>query len=173
MDNKKKKNKIIILIALLIVLSLIIGIAGILYAKYIKSTNGTSTADVAKMICYMEVESSEATKTNINPYCDVTVKDYNQISDNSQEITETDVEYIITVTAKQDENGNPFQLPNYYWQDSSGNIIAQSVPVSGKFKHGQAADHNYRIVFRNDGERDIKKYVELRLNAIQASESNN
>ena len=169
MRNKIAKNKkIAILSLLLILLLLIIATCGIAYSKYITTVRGTATAQVAKMICYMEVDSSDAEKTIINPYCIVTVKDFNQLQGNAQEITETDVQYTITVTPKQDENGNPFELPAYYWLDSNGTIIAHSTAVSGSFTHSNADTHEYKIVFLNNGEQDIRKYVEFNLNAVQA-----
>ena len=164
----EKKKKITILALLLILLILIITAIGVTYSKYVKTVSETATAQVAKMICYMEVDSSEAEKTIINPYCIVTVKDFNQLQGNTQEITETDVQYTITVTPKVDENGQPFTLPAYYWQDSNGTIIAQSAPVTGSFTHSVAATHEYKIVFLNNGEQDIKKYVEFNLQAVQA-----
>lgn len=165
MDRKKKITLLALLLILLIIIITAIGVA---YSKYTTTANGTATAEVAKMICYMEVDSSEAEKTIINPYCTVTVKDFNVLQGNAQEVTETDVQYTITVTAKLDENGQPFVLPAYYWKNSSGTIIAQSTALTGSFTKGNAETHEYTIVFANNGEQDIKKYVEFNLQAVQA-----
>lgn len=165
-DKKNIKAIVIIIIAIILVIaSLIFGIA---YSKYKNNiAQGTATVDVAKMICYMDVDSSAAEKTVINPYCDITVKDFN-VSGGTTEVTETDVQYTITVTALNDENNQPFVLPPYHWENAQGTIIARSAPVTGTFTHSQQATHTYRIVFQNDGTEDIIRYVRFDLTAVQA-----
>ena len=55
-ENKKKSIFMLLLTLIMIVLlSLTFGIA---YAKYLTSANGSATAQVADMICKMEIKSS-------------------------------------------------------------------------------------------------------------------
>lgn len=110
------------------------------------------------MICNMEVVPSEENKSIINPYCTVTVNNYNT----SDKVTETDVNYTIEVMPKED-----FEMPEYYWQDSSGKIVARSTEVSGSFKNQEKSQHEYKIVFINSGEKDITRLVEFNLIVIQ------
>ncbi len=155
------RNKIIIyllLIFILILLMVVLIKTG--YSKYTEEINGSTSAKVAKMICEIEVLPSEDNKEVINPYCIVTVKDYN----NNDEITETDVEYTIEVLPKGD-----FKMPEYYWQDSNGIIIARSTQVNGRFVKGNKNENKYKIVFLNSGEEDITRLVEFNLIAIQGT----
>ena len=85
MNKKEKhssnKNKNVLVISLLLVITLIlIVICGIAYAKYLSTATGSATAEIAEMICTMEVKSSSedangnvvtienADKKIINPY---------------------------------------------------------------------------------------------------------
>ncbi len=199
MNKKEKhssnKNKNVLVISLLLVITLIlIVICGIAYAKYLTTATGSATAEIAEMICTMEVKSSSedangnvvtivnADKKIINPYCIVTVKDYKGASEaNPGDITQTDVGYTITVTPKRDANGfETFTMPAYNWYEiaspdaTSGTKLATSVPLAssmsskGTFKNGVAETRYYKIVFLNSGEEDITRYVDFELKAVQA-----
>lgn len=159
--NNENKTKITIIGIILAIIILVIAIFTIAYAKYITSVSGQATAEIAKMICEMNVTSSEANKQVINPYCIVTVKNYNE----NNEITETDVNFKIEVTPKEN-----FEMPEYYWQNSEGVIVAQSTAVTGSFKNGLKDLKEYKIVFLNSGEEDITRLVDFNLVAIQANE---
>ena len=172
-ENKKKSIFMLLLTLIMIVLlSLTFGIA---YAKYLTSANGSATAQVADMICKMEIKSSSenasgqvispSDKTIINPYCI---------------ITETDVNYVINVTPKKDNNGQEsFTMPAYNWYEiaspdaESGTKIATSTALSsssttkGNFKNKVAETRYYKIVFLNSGEQDITRYVDFELKAVQ------
>ena len=188
-ENKKKSIFMLLLTLIMIVLlSLTFGIA---YAKYLTSVNGSATAQVADMICIMEIKSSSenasgqvispSDKTIINPYCIVTVKDYDGTSEsNPGKITETDVNYVINVTPKKDNNGQEsFTMPAYNWYEiaspdaESGTKIATSTALSsssttkGNFKNKVAETRYYKIVFLNSGEQDITRYVDFELKAVQ------
>lgn len=158
METKKTIIKISTILAIIILVIVIFTIA---YAKYTTSVSGQATTEVANMICEMNVTSSEASKQVINPYCIVTVKNYND----ADEITETDVNFKIEVTPKED-----FEMPEYYWQNSEGVIIAQSTAVTGSFKNGLKDLKEYKIVFLNSGEKDITRLVDFNLVAIQVTE---
>jgi len=156
--NKSKNNKTIKLAIIILILIIAVIISGFAYAKYVTSKQASATAQIAQMICEMEVQSSEADETIINPYCTVTVKNYNA----EEKVTETDLNFKIEVTPKGD-----FTLPEYYWKDSTGTILAQSTEVSGSFQIGAKASKEYTIVFLNSGEEDIVRNVDFNLVAIQ------
>ena len=113
------------------------------------------------MICELEVESSEADETIINPYCTVKVKNYND----KDEITQTDLSFKIEVKPKGD-----FVLPEYYWKDSAGTILAQSTEVTGSMTHNAKENKEYTIVFLNSGEEDVVRNVDFNVVAIQVGE---
>lgn len=158
--SKLKQNKKLIIAVLIVLIILIAIIFGIGYSRYIVSLNGSSSQDIAEMICNMEVVPSEENRSIINPYCIVTVKNYNS----EDKITETDVNYTIEVVPKED-----FEMPEYYWQDSEGRIIARDAEVSGNFKNQEKSTHEYKIVFKNSGEQDTIGLVEFNLKAIQGN----
>lgn len=160
-EKKENKTKITIIGVILAIIILVIVIFTIAYAKYITSVSGQATGEIAKMICEMNVTSSEANKQVINPYCIVTVKNYNE----NNEITETDVNFKIEVAPKDN-----FEMPEYYWQNSEGVIVAQSTVLTGSFKNGLKDLKEYKIVFLNSGEEDITRLVDFNLVAIQANE---
>lgn len=163
-SNKSKKaytkraNLVIIILLILIIVGVLASYA---YAKYTTTVSGSASAQVAQMICEIEVVPSEATDTIINPYCDVTVKNYNA----DDKVAETDISFKIEVTPKDN-----IVLPEYYWQDSNGTILAQSTEVTGKFESGVKEDLKYKIVFLNSGEEDITRLVDFNLVALQANE---
>lgn len=157
--SKGKKTIIIAVLVLILIITIILSVFA--YAKYVTTKTATATAQIAQMICEMEVQPSDADKTIINPYCTVTVKNYN----NEDKITETDVNYKIEVTPKGD-----FVLPEYYWKDTSGTILAQSTEISGNFQTGEKDSKEYIIVFLNSGEEDIVRNIDFNLVAIQVGE---
>lgn len=160
-ESKENKKTIKKITAVLVIISLVLVIFTIAYAKYVTNVSGQATAEIAKMICEMNVTSSEANKQVINPYCIVTVANYNE----NNEITETDINFKIEVTPKEN-----FEMPEYYWQNSEGVIVAQSTAVTGSFKNGLKDLKEYKIVFLNSGEEDITRLVDFNLVAIQANE---
>lgn len=157
-ERKDKSIKIAIL-ALIIIIILIIVLVGFAYAKYVETYEGEATTQIAKMICEMDVVPSEANKSIINPYCKVTVKNYNV----NNEVTETNIDYTIQVSPKDD-----FKLPEYYWQNSDGDIISRSNELTGNFKNGVKEETEYTIVFLNSGEEDIMEKVEFNIVAVQS-----
>lgn len=179
MENPNKSNSINKWIILGIIIALIVIIVSLFslgYSKYTKELTGSATAQVATMICEMEVQSSEKSPTVINPYCTITVSDY----DTNNKITETDIGFTIDVSPK----GN-FVLPEFEWKNSSGQVIARSVDVldgggnviartatfpKQTFESGQKQDKVYTIVFKNTGEEEVTRRVEFTLNAIQEPE---
>lgn len=159
MKEKKDKSVSIVILALMLIMVLIIILVGFGYAKYIETYKGDASAEVAKMVCEMEVEQSEANKSIINPYCKITVRNYNANGD----ITETDVNYTIQVLTKDD-----LELPKYYWQDSNGTRVSENSELEGEFKNGKQEEREYTIVFLNSGEKDILRTLEFNLVAVQA-----
>ena len=160
-ENKNTKLVKLAMIALMCVFLIVIFVFA--YAKYTTTVTGTATAEIANMICEMEVQVSEADKSIINPYCVVIVKNYNK----ENEITETQVKYKIEVTPKGD-----FTLPEYYWKNSEGIIIAQSTEVTGTLEVGAKDEEEYKIVFLNAGEEDIVRNVNFNLVAVQRKRFN-
>lgn len=160
MEDKKKRKIIIILITLLMLFIL----GTFIFGKYMSTKQANNAMQVAKMICEMEIEQSKDDRTNINPYCIVKVMNY----DVKDKVSETDVNFKIEVTPKEG-----FVLPEYYWKDSEGTIVAQSTPVSGDFKNGVKELKEYKIVFLNSGEKDIIENVDLNLIAVQTIEEKN
>lgn len=195
MKNTEKNKKIFpikaqIMALIVIILLLLILISGFAYAKYIQTIQGSATAQVAKMICTIDVKSSSEDekgnviqpidKTVVNPYCIITVKDYSGESTNPTAITETDVSYKISVEPKKDANGeNTFELPEYYWYEISSpesqtatkiatsTALTSNICSDGDFKSGKAETRYYKIVFLNSGEQDITRYVDFNLTATQ------
>lgn len=157
---KQKNNKLIIIIVLSILIILII-ISTFAYAKYITTKEASATAQIATMICELEVEASEADETIINPYCIVKVKNYNE----KDEVTQTDVNFKIEVKPKGD-----YKLPEYYWKDSTGTILAQSTEITGSMSTDGKQQKEYRIVFLNSGEEDIVRNVEFNVVALQVDD---
>lgn len=158
---KERKDKLIrtVILALTLIIILIIVLMVFGYAKYISTYKGEAKAQIAQMICEMEVVPSEANKSIINPYCKVTVKNYNLNND----ITETDVEYSVQVLPKDD-----FELPEYYWQNSDGVIISRNNELTGSFKSGVKDETECTIIFLNSGEEDIIEKVEFNIVAVQS-----
>lgn len=196
-ENKTYKNKnVLILVLLLIIMLIMIIVCGIAYAKYLSTATGSATAEVAEMVCTMEVKSSSennngevinpADKTIINPYCIVTVKDFEGANQsNPDKVTETDVGYSISVKPKKDSNEqDTFVMPAYNWYEisspdaESGTKIATSTDLvssstsKGNFKNKVADTRYYKIVFLNSGEQDITRYVDFELKATQVNQSN-
>lgn len=159
-QKNKNKKKIFIILILLGIILLITIIFPFAYAKYISTINSSASVEVAKMICEMEVLPSENTSTIINPYCTVTVKNYND----KNEITESNVNYKIEVLPKGD-----YTLPEYYWKDSEGTILAHSTALTGGIKYGTKTEKVYTIVFLNSGEQDVSRLVDFNLSAVQGS----
>lgn len=152
-------NRIVVFLILIILfLILITVIFETAYSRYMEQSEGQVSGEIAKMICEMEVIPSEADKTIINPYCMVTVKNYNS----NNEITETNVKYTIDVVAKEN-----FEMPEYYWQDTNGTILARSTSIKGNFENEVKKSDGYKIVFMNTGEQNITRLVEFKLTAIQ------
>lgn len=158
MKEKKDKSVSIVILTLMLMMMLIIILVGFGYAKYIETYKGDVSAEVAKMVCEMEVVPSEADRLIINPYCKITVKDYNA----NGEITETNVNYTIEVRPKDD-----FKLPEYYWQSSNGTIVSRNSNLVGNFKNGVKDEIEYKIIFLNSGEEDILRLVDFNLVATQ------
>lgn len=160
LEEKKEYNKTLLIIAtILLFIIVVIVLFTFGYSKYITTKTGTATTEMANMICEMEVEASEANREIINPYCMVEVKNYNT----ANEITETDVNYKIEVTAKEG-----YTLPQYYWQDLNGTTLAYDTAVTGSFTHSSKQSITYKVVFANSGEKDITQIVDFNLVAIQA-----
>ena len=150
--SKHSQNTVIsrnaTVIALMLILIIIIGIiSGVAYSKYVTQSSGKATAEIAKIICLMDVKSSSednsgnvitpADKTVINPYCIVTVKNYNGDISNPTEAT-------------------------------SGTKVATSPSeLTGKLTHNSAQNKYYKIVFLNSGEQDITRYVDFEIKAVQ------
>ena len=80
-------------------------------------------------------------------------------------LLEADVNFKIEVAPKDN-----FEMPEYYWQNSEGVIVAQSTVLTGSFKNGLKDLKEYKIVFLNSGEEDITRLVDFNLVAIQANE---
>lgn len=159
-NNKQENNKLLIIILLSILIILII-ITSFAYAKYTTTKQASATAKIATMICELEVEASEADETIINPYCTVKVKNYNA----NDEVTQTDLSFKIEVTPIGD-----FVLPEYYWKDSSGTILAQSTEVTGSMTRNAKETKEFTIVFLNSGEEDIVRNVDFNVVALQVGE---
>ncbi len=193
--NKKKNKNLFALVLVLVICILLIIICGVAYSKYLSTDRGSATAQIADMICIMDVKSSSednngnlinpADKTVVNPYCIVTVKNFQTTGEGANQetkVTDTDVNYVITVKPKKDANGiDTFELPVYNWYEissaeaTSGTKIATSTALSsastskGCFKNGVAETRYYKIVFLNSGEQDITRYVDFELNAVQVN----
>lgn len=174
MENKRQISSNAILIFGIIIASviIIISLLTVAYSRYVKKENSNATAQVAKMICEMEVKPSEGNDEIINPYCEITVKDYQE-----NQITQTDLQYRIKVEAKDNRI-----LPEHYWKDEDGNIIARSVDVKDGngnitertiefpiqyFKNNVKETKKFTIVFLNTGEEEIIRYVDFKLIAEQ------
>ena len=156
--SKNKKNKSLVLCIILIISVISISMLAIAYARYRIVLTGTASAEVAKIICELEIVQNETNNSTINPYCNIIVKNYN----NKNEYTQTKVKYQIEVKPK----GN-FVLPNYYWEDSEGNKVAENSNVTGTFGYEQKEDKKYKIVFINSGESETTGAVDFNLIAVQ------
>lgn len=176
-----KNATVIVLMLILIIIGIISGVA---YSRYVSKHKGNVTAEIAKIICLMDVKSSSednsvnvitpADKTVINPYCIVTVKNYNGDISNPTEVTQTDISYTITVKPKEENAVPTFTMPQYNWYEisspsaTSGTKVATSPSeLTGKLTHNSAQNKYYKIVFLNSGEQDITRYVDFEIKAVQ------
>ena len=172
-NNQKKLNNKFIIIAIILSLMIILAaIFTIAYSKFSETVSNNATAQVAKFICEMEVEKSEASETVINPYCVITVKNYS-----GNDVAETDVNYTLEVVPTDN-----IALPEFYWKNASGTIIARSQDVTDAnnnviartaqfptytFEAGVQEESEFTIVFLNTGEEEILRYVDFNLIAVQ------
>lgn len=162
-ENKNKSLNMMILILILIML-IIIFLVGLGYARYMQSYKGEASAEIAKMVCEMDVNPSNPNDESIiNPYCKITVRNYND----NKETSETDVNYTIEVKPKDN-----IELPDYYWQSATNDstnevIISRNKELTGSFGKGVEDKKEYTIVFLNSGEKDILRLVEFNLVAVQ------
>ena len=162
--NQEKAKRLKIMIAILLTLIVCILIAGIAYAKFAERRTGTATAQTANAICTMDITPNVANEEIVNPYCTVTIKNYNTEGQKS----EVETRYQVEVQPKGD-----YQLPRYYWEQD-GKIIAQNTNLTGtiplQIESGQVQqqEHTYKIVFINTGSEDITRQVEFNLTATQA-----
>lgn len=174
-QNKGKNKALIILLLTLIVICLAIILVGA-YAKYVTGIQASADAKVADFICTMDVTPCESSKEIVNPYCTVTVKNYD-----NKHIAETDIDFKVTVTSK-DEGG---ELPEYKWykldstEDPDGEkevgsistFLQDTIPVSftdtGEQQQAQRQEQKYKIVFINPGDEDVTKNLQFELDAVQ------
>ena len=106
----------------------------------------------------MEVTQEDNSNNSINPYCNVSVKNYN----NKNELTETNVTYKIEIQPKGD-----LVVPEYYWEDSKGVKVAYNTNVVGKLGHESEEVNKYKVVFVNSGESQVTRVVDFNLVAVQ------
>lgn len=158
--NKKKSRlfKVVYLGVILIIVQIIFLVA-FRFAKYKETYKGSASAEIAKMICEMDVVPSEDNKSIINPYCNIIVRNY----DESNKVSETDINYTIQVITKDN-----LELPGYYWEDAEGTKLQENSNLAGKFENGVKDEKEYKIVFINSGEKDINRKIEFKLTATQA-----
>ena len=175
-QNKRKNKVLIILLLTLIVICLAIILVGA-YAKYVTGIQASADAKVADFICTMDVTPCESSKEIVNPYCTVSVKNYD-----NKHIAETDIDFKVTVTSK-DEGG---ELPECIWYkienpadtNEEKEVGSTSTPledtITASFKTGtgeeqQAEQHEqqYKIVFINPGDKDVTKNLQFELDAVQ------
>ena len=132
-----------------IVLAVIITLVGVFsaaYAKYITKASGNATAVIASAVCKMEVVPYTG-KEIVNPYCIVTVKNY----DEENNVSQTDLNFNVTVTPNGD-----FVLPTCYWVDitdgqENETIETTSNVIAGTLGHTTKQSKQYKIVFVNPG----------------------
>lgn len=165
-EENKKNDKVfpvMIIIALLIVLAAVCAFA---YAKYISSGNGVASANTANMICEMDISETSG-QTHINPYCEITVRNYK-----GSAVSQTSVDFTLQAVAK-----DGVALPDYVWMDSDGTIIARSgndFPTQS-LGHTTQESKTYKIVFINSGNltagleagQPLTRYVDFNLVAVQ------
>lgn len=162
----KKSNNLLFLIIFLILLLVCIG--GAAYAKYIVTKHGSASAQVAKMICNLNVQSSSASdQTIVNPYCTVTLTNFNT-ENNVDIITEASYNYTVTVSLAQ--GSELTTLPVYYWEDSNGNRVGTtSQPLTGTFLNSAKDTQVYKVYFVNTGSNNITADIDFNVTAVQKS----
>ena len=166
-SNNKKKNIEILTLSALILLLLIV-IAGTAYAKFVATANGTASAQVARLICNMNVTPCDPTDTEIiNPYCTVTLKDFTA-EDNTEKITEASLRY--TVSVSMNSNSSLATLPAYHWENATTgqSVGTPSQPLTGTFTKGNKETQVYKVVFDNAGT-EVTAQIDFDLTAIQQS----
>lgn len=156
-NNKDKKIVIAILIVLIILSLLLLSNA---YSKYITELQGDGEVQVAEIKSTTSVVPYDSTVDNINPYCEIIVKN---TEDNI--LTEVAFEYTITITATE---GN---LPDYYCLDTEGNEVANSTTgittITGEFGNTAEDVHTYMLYFINTGEEDFTQKINVETKTVQ------
>ena len=163
----KKSTKIIIIIVLLLILVVAAILARLAYARYVERVQeaGITSAQVASIVCEMDVRAVPASKdiSVVSPYCIVKVRNYKDVQGGDRNITEVDERYTITMSPKSN-----FENPGFYWvevQNDIETIIARNQEtISGTFSKDEAQEKEYKIVFQNLGEvDDLTKLVNFNL----------
>lgn len=156
MLGKMEKNKLIIIILVILLLVTIISLIIFrnAYAKMTKVYEAKTTTDIGSIYCEMEVTASANSKTIVNPYCTVKVKNY----DSSNNITVIPVEYTVNVVTLDGS-----ELPEYQWQDSNGNVVKENEALTGTFNTTSKQQQTYTIVFKNTGESTVSKKIDFEL----------
>lgn len=165
-SNNKRKNAAVLALTTLLLL-LLIAIVGVAYAKFISSASGTASAQVANMICNLNVSPCDPTDPDIiDPYCTLTITDFNTVN-NQDKITEASYNYTVSVSLNQESVLDT--LPAYYWTDASGNPVGTpSQPLTGSFTKGSKETQTYRVYFVNAGTAITAK-VDFDITAVQKS----
>lgn len=142
--NNKKALSLLLTLLMILLIVLIFGLG---YAKYTSTASGTASGQIAKVICTMNIQTSDSEATPpVNPYCIITIKDYEgTTAQTATRVTEIDTAYTVTVLSA-DEN---VALPEYYWENMTTHEISHTANLQGTFTKGQAENQQYKIVFLN------------------------
>ena len=143
-----------IIIVLIVTLLIVFGPA---FAKYVSSRQGSSTTQVAKPICRLEVVNS-STDEQLNSYCDVKVMNY----DTNNRVSDVGMTYEIEVTSSDGS-----AAPDYYWVDNGVNI---GTSLTAELGHTTKQSNTHKICFINYGEEEVTRNVKFKVNATQLYE---
>ena len=149
---KNKKIKIAITIIVLTIIMCIIYISRT-NAKYLENLSQKFITTISDKVCEIEVQASPTNSAQKNPYCIVTVKNYND-----KKTTQIAMKFEVNVKSSDET-----QLPEYHWEDMNGNTLEQ---ITGNFGLDKE-EKQYKIIFNNVETADIEKNIEFEVVAEQ------
>lgn len=162
--------KIFVSILLMVIFVLIVIGVGNGYAKFNARRTGSITARVPKMICNMTAIPSDSNSEIVDPYCVVTVCNYNILENNNIERTEVSVQYKLEVVP-QSSTPELAELPSYRWEEMDGTLIQEGGYITDTLTKDRDTLVQYKVVFDNPETANITAIYDIKVTAVQDDSS--